>query len=107
MTEKLKACPFCGGRAEIVSEYANAYYVECTNCWASIPQNEATPENAIAKWNKRVQPDPDNWVMEDEDELLWECPKCHIQFKLNSGNPEEHNMHYCLNCGARLTIAQD
>ena len=76
----------------MVSEYANAYHVECINCWCSITLNEATPEKAAEVWNKRVQQENDNWIMEDEDGLLWECPKCHIQFKFDSGNPEEHNM---------------
>ena len=104
---KLEACPFCGGRAEIVSEYANSYYVECVNCWASISQTEATAEKAAEVWNKRGNSIASNWIMADEDGLLWECPQCHIQLKLDSGNPEENYMHYCLNCGTHLTIPQD
>ena len=60
--ENLKACPFCGGGAEldeIGEELADAecmlnrYYVGCNVCGAIGP-DELTEAEAIAAWNRRV-----------------------------------------------------
>jgi Lar family restriction alleviation protein len=56
MTE-LKPCPFCGGEAKLISEYANAHYVECKNCWASVWRSCPTHEEAIEVWNRRANDD--------------------------------------------------
>ena len=41
-------------------------------------------------------------LYEDEDTNAWECSVCHEVFQLMEGTPEENNMHYCHNCGARM-----
>lgn len=57
MTEILKSCPFCGGKAEYDDNEA-AFYgfdtpgVECTVC--GVRNFEASMESAIKNWNKRI-----------------------------------------------------
>ena len=65
MEEKLKPCPFCGGKAEYhceehdwsdcgylsTAKYYDAY-VECENCGARTEIFD-TKEEAISAWNKR------------------------------------------------------
>lgn len=58
MTEELKPCPFCGGKAEVVwMPYINVegmgLVVECNHCWAETGYY-ATREEAIAAWNRRA-----------------------------------------------------
>lgn len=64
---KLKRCPFCGGRADISrvydvnGKYKNCYTVFCTNiyeCGASVDGHEysweeAAKDSAINTWNRR------------------------------------------------------
>jgi Lar family restriction alleviation protein len=64
---KLKPCPFCGGKAEIIEtdtprtddigdwKSGSKYYhrAACTNCETSGPY-EDSKELAIKAWNKRV-----------------------------------------------------
>ena len=56
--EKLLACPFCGGEAEVFSAmYAhrlNGARVRCTRCWAITPVYKDDSE-ALAAWNRRVK----------------------------------------------------
>lgn len=53
-SEKLKPCPFCGGRA------VYGYYVGTDNHWVSCRQCEvtitdATKEEVYIAWNRRYQ----------------------------------------------------
>ena len=63
---KLKPCPFCGGRGEMVREVTEAltvwYFCRCPDCGATGPIEGDEPDNieagteaAIAAWNKRVK----------------------------------------------------
>jgi Lar family restriction alleviation protein len=70
---ELKVCPFCGGKAEIISfpvfdttggriyssETADKkYYVQCKSCATQCGALEYdTPDKAITAWNRRAQPD--------------------------------------------------
>lgn len=57
MSDKLKSCPFCGGKA-ILSEDKryDVHSVFCNECYIETsPQN--TEQEAIDAWNKRVQPE--------------------------------------------------
>lgn len=60
MTEqKLKPCPFCGGKAKIFhyeqgDYYNEAFSVYCDNCGASLEDYDFE-EQAIEHWNKRVE----------------------------------------------------
>lgn len=48
---KLKPCPFCGGKAELM--YAPDVWVECTSCGAQ-SRMCAMPETALERWNRRA-----------------------------------------------------
>ena len=56
MTEELKPCPFCGGKAEIsyFDSSCQCYDVECNDCGACLMGFEER-EEAIETWNKRVK----------------------------------------------------
>ena len=59
MNEKLKRCPFCGGRAEKFRSFEGITAIVCKNkkdCGAivSFKGNESTPQ-AINAWNRRVE----------------------------------------------------
>lgn len=44
------------------------------------------------------------WMYKPEiyDEDTWECSKCGEPWTLNYGTPQENNMNYCPNCGAKI-----
>jgi Lar family restriction alleviation protein len=57
---ELKACPFCGGTAEIatVTRHVsdNLVVVRCTRCRASTKTfHENKAEQAVSAWNERVK----------------------------------------------------
>lgn len=54
---KIKACPFCGGEAEIQIRLSN---ICCKHCGATLTINEQEIKKAVAKelgevWNRRVR----------------------------------------------------
>ncbi len=54
MSEEIKPCPFCGGKAEMIL-HSNWYgYIECCNdeCLACGPMGD-TEKEAIQNWNQR------------------------------------------------------
>lgn len=55
--EKLKTCPFCGGKAILKkNRYSDGYYVTCLshNCSMIIATcQRETKEEAIEAWNRR------------------------------------------------------
>lgn len=58
--DKLKPCPFCGGKATIGKiEYNATYYVRCSNtkiCFVnSYTRAFDEIEDAINAWNKRAE----------------------------------------------------
>ena len=62
MSELLKPCPFCGGEAALaIDEFTDnenscigeIYSVQCRNCIACTKW-DASSDNAIAAWNRRV-----------------------------------------------------
>ncbi len=65
MTQTLKRCPFCGGRAEVrhVTPYSDrkkahqlGYFVICTNCLTS-GDNYSSEKLAANAWNRRYYVD--------------------------------------------------
>lgn len=63
---KLKPCPFCGAKAEVISRFGqDVYRVECTECSAVMGSRNKevfgsgkqlyfdSEEKAITAWNKR------------------------------------------------------
>ncbi len=61
MNEELKPCPFCGGKAEIITwntvGWAIVYGVMCLKCEVGIEGTfkNYTRAEAIEAWNKRVK----------------------------------------------------
>lgn len=62
MNEELKKCPFCGGKAQLISAKANAagtkfvYGVHCINpkCMCiAFTRNFDNGEDAVKAWNER------------------------------------------------------
>lgn len=59
MTEKLKPCPFCGGKANFrivrVGEDSYKYRLSCSNpkCFCSSSLSYSTREEAVNAWNNR------------------------------------------------------
>ena len=58
MTDKeirLKPCPFCGGKAELVRGMWEVW-VDCDACHASSGmESEINESTAVANWNRRVK----------------------------------------------------
>lgn len=58
MSEELKPCPFCGCKAEIISEGTcsghNLIWVECVECNCRTSGYEDNEKEAIKRWNRRV-----------------------------------------------------
>lgn len=67
MTQQLKACPFCGGQAELAHGGPGNWFVRCTECTAST--DDGGRDRAIAAWNIRPEPSADellaNWPLDD------------------------------------------
>lgn len=55
MSDKLKPCPFCGGKAIVDGCDDTLWSVICEKCNASIDYNE-TKQDAIIAWNSRIRP---------------------------------------------------
>ena len=64
--DKLKPCPFCGGKAKLVNEEQGitvsyiVSYILCTECKASSPvfricTEYSSDKKAIEAWNSRAQ----------------------------------------------------
>ncbi len=70
--QKLKPCPFCGGKASTTKRerwkdesctYSRPDYgVSCQECYAKGYQYYSTVEEAIEAWNKRTEPPADQWI---------------------------------------------
>jgi hypothetical protein len=94
MSEELKTCPFCEGKAKILfDESNNSFDISCCNCNAKITgfyayygNKNAAKETAIAAWNRSAQPDNlphDCGSCIWEDKFTYESPCSHC-----SGNPK-------------------
>lgn len=61
MTNKLKPCPFCGGKAAIneiqFGVNRGGSCVECTKCQASTNIDFGFKENFVSNWNRRTTQD--------------------------------------------------
>jgi Lar family restriction alleviation protein len=57
MTDDLKPCPFCGGKAQFMASViaTGDYYVTCTNCDATTAYAR-TQAGAVRAWNRRTDP---------------------------------------------------
>ena len=66
MTEKLKPCPFCGGKAKLFNIY-DCYSVICQNCDSKTDDFLHDKYGAIKAWNKR----PSTWHTGTPTEEGW------------------------------------
>lgn len=68
MSNKLKPCPFCGGKAEFSEdEFFCRYSVVCTECGAET-NTYGVEQNAIDAWNNRVRTTPE-FTPDELDEI--------------------------------------
>ena len=53
--ERLKPCPFCGGKARMVESVLPGFYVACSNVFKCGGRQEQfdTEAEAIEAWNRR------------------------------------------------------
>ena len=74
MTEELKACPFCGGKAvnNKLEGFGNLDYISCSKCGAGSSQYG---EKSISEWNNRPR----------EQELEARVKELHIQSTMRGG----------------------
>lgn len=58
MGEELKACPFCGSKAEMVTNRSGDNFVRCANrqCAAKTRLYHENEAGARIAWNKRAEP---------------------------------------------------
>lgn len=55
MSDTLKTCPFCGGKAAFRSGAASGeIWIVCAKCWSEGPTCDTEVE-AIVAWNKRKE----------------------------------------------------
>ena len=64
---KIKPCPFCGGKADVLERYRKGtpnrkmFWVECTSCGISQAHHDLsgyrTPNKAVERWNRRFELD--------------------------------------------------
>ena len=52
---KLKPCPFCGGKAEMLSYSEHEWLVYCKECDGMVEKWRETEEEAMEQWNRRVK----------------------------------------------------
>ena len=111
MTEQLKPCPFCGGKAKThhysTTVISYGIYVMCKDCMTSSKYYD-TKRQAIEAWNKRAYPRPKGkWLRYDREGNAYECSLCHEVWQLMEGTPAENKMKYCQSCGAEMTYSED
>ena len=85
MTEELKPCPFCGGKAKIKKDdEGNHFYVLCKKCGTK-SISTANETEAIDLWNMR----PDKLI---------NCPCCNHSY-INTIKTRNGYIVWCPHCG--------
>ena len=69
----------------------------------SLDDGIAASEAALLLENRRKQKHG-HWklVQDYYDDEHWQCSACDCEWYLEAGNPEENNMLYCPECGAKM-----
>lgn len=102
MSEELKPCPFCGGKAkEFTGEDAapHRWTVECDACGAHV--GSGTRHRARTKWNRRAERTCRN--LNPPSCRDFECSECGESSEFTPG----FMPNYCPHCGARVEEASD
>ena len=61
--KEIKPCPFCGGKGGIMFGGVNSVWVNCQQCDADGPWVDNNEDDAIDKWNTRIQKDMKVYVV--------------------------------------------
>lgn len=98
MNDKLKPCPFCGGKAEMMSlkNYTTRFFATCLVCGVEMPRIARTRKQAVDVWNRRV-----------DNALEKQIPKKLViktQNPIGSYNYNFSNQYYCPVCNALIII---
>lgn len=111
----------CGGEAKTVEKFysgatnyiSQEYCIECVNCGCRSAY-KYTEAKAVQAWNRAMGATDTNvgdkerkkgtWLHKpnEYDDDTYECSQCGEPWTLIEGTPEENNMKFCPNCGARL-----
>lgn len=65
MSDKLKPCPFCGGKAKVYWNVWSYEFVKCETCGATTGEF-ADNKGSIRAWNMRAQPE---FTLDELDEI--------------------------------------
>lgn len=101
--EKLKPCPFCGGKPKLIVQ-KDAGMIVCTNCkvdkYFTVVLDGV--EKAIALWNMRSRDIPTRPIEEKWNPNL--CPQCGADIGGECNDGYYENPHYtrCSECGQKL-----
>lgn len=128
MTDELKPCPFCGGKASIDrGSNGTLKGIACQECFlvmeaANVYPKWHTLDDLIARWNARadrtcrfeLEEDREKlaekagcgtgeFVTQDMPQPLWTCSACGVQYR-NSLDSLPAWMKHCPECGAKVVI---
>ena len=107
MTDGLKPCPFCGGKAELFKGKFGFWHVKCggrPECSVLPLTNSASTESeAIAAWNARAERTcrliRHGSLANMPSFVCWSCSECGFGWH-HSENDKQFS--FCPNCGARV-----
>lgn len=98
MSEELKPCPFCSGKASIRLFYGVRYGVFCDCCDARVGGLYIEKADAIAAWNRRTLGLGTCEMEYVSDFMSWHCKACD-QLDMAPRNPKPR---YCKWCGRKV-----
>lgn len=118
--DKLKPCPFCGGKAIITvlqHKFSDLYFCSCQKCHISQTSGEYTfRQESINAWNRRVNDASVRhgcWIGEGDGYAdgklvydVWNCSEC--DYCIDDGTDDPECLpKYCPGCGAKMDGGND
>lgn len=114
MSEELKPCPFCGGKAELYEDHYqytdHSAWIRCTNCFIHT-QTLFGKNEVIQQWNTRVEK-VCRWAPNTRigfgwtDDDYWETG-CGTAFTVIDHLPLlDKEFLYCPKCGGRVEVVE-
>ena len=114
MSAELKPCPFCGGEANLMSDYSSDHDHTFWQVWHDCPTNPgpirhtyghalgmeistpwcASEDAAVDLWNRRAE--RTCHYAYDKEICAWRCSEC------GGLEPVGDHVRYCPDCGARV-----